>query len=88
VEEALRIPKLDSFEDPQPGPGWVPITQDGRPVRPVLRCGGCGMMIGIRGHAISADGHVTPSVHHVQPPCGWHVFVVLDGYDGPEFPRA
>lgn len=34
---------------------------------------------------IAADGSVTPSVHFLD--CGWHDFVRLLDYDGPEIAR-
>lgn len=97
----VRIPKLANLWDelvPPPlvvgSPGWVPLTtQDGRPARPLIRCN-CGHLMGIGLHHVHVDGRVTASFYHKDygeggpRGCEWHVFLELDGYDGPEFPPS
>jgi len=38
-----------------------------------LRCR-CGLPMGLDHHRVAADGTVSPSLHHDEPQCGWHVF--------------
>lgn len=84
----MLIPKGDWDA---PGPCWwfTQVEVDGRPrlSKPLIKCGGCGMPLGIRQHHVHPDGRVTASILHSLPyGCDWHVFVELEGYDGPEFP--
>ncbi|MDP2660159.1 MAG: hypothetical protein Q8R28_05480 [Dehalococcoidia bacterium] len=95
----VRIPKiLDAFGETSAthkagAPGWLPITMYGtdEPARPLIRCN-CGDLMGIGLHHVHADGRVTESFYHRDygeggpRGCGWHVYLVLEGYDGPEFP--
>lgn len=64
------------------------------PVKPTIVCN-CGKMTGIGLHHVFKDGRVTASYYHwfddLKPDdpnqgCGWHVFLTLLDYDGPEFP--
>jgi hypothetical protein len=99
MAETVHIPKADTYEDGtwwQPGhPAWMQaVDAEGRKVKPTIRCN-CGQWSGIGLHHVHADGRVTASFFHAtkaQHPqgddsgCGWHVFLILDGYDGGEFP--
>jgi len=95
MAETVRIP--EAKEGPtwyDRSPAWAQPTQDGKPVKPIIRCN-CGQWSGIALHHVHADGRVTKSFFHAtkaQHPmgddsgCGWHVFLVLDGYTGGDFP--
>jgi hypothetical protein len=79
-------------------PGWLATEENGKSARPVIRCN-CGEHMGIENHHIHADGRVTASFYDAEtwPPfadgslacprhgCGWHVFLILDGWDRGEF---
>jgi len=85
----VLIPKITDGGVMKAGsPGWMTMTNvDGSPTRPVIRCN-CGALMNINNHHVHADGRVTASFLHGAPvpkPCGWHVFIELEGYDGPEF---
>lgn len=72
----IEVPKnkgfRKSFEEPKPVWG---IDSGGALY---IRCGGCGVCVGFdESHTIAADGTVSPSVHHDDGQCGWHVFVKL-----------
>jgi len=94
----MNIPK-GSYDDESLKPAWIPIQNgDGTPAKPMIRCA-CGALMSIRLHHVHGDGRVTASFLHPivpqNPPqapehqgCGFHEFLVLDGYDGPEFPGA
>jgi hypothetical protein len=84
----IVIPKLDSVDDERK-PGWLPIvSRDDAPLKPIVRCGGCGRLAGLGAHSVALDGTVTASFLDVAPDgtgCGWHEWIVLDRYDGPAF---
>lgn len=82
MSEAIKIPR-GSFDDQEdPKPCWVSITEFGseKHCKPVIRCL-CGEYTNIALHHVHADGKVTNSFYHTNGnPCGWHVFLFLDGY--------
>lgn len=90
----MKIPK-GNFDSP--GPCWIPIQDgEGKPHKPVIRCR-CGVNFHIGLHHVHADGRVTASFYHPETPgaagcadnapgCGFHEFLELEGYEGPEFP--
>lgn len=92
----MKIPK-GSYDHPEIAPAWLPIVDgEGRAAKPLIRCK-CQRLMGIRLHQVHADGRVTASFYHpetpgvagssaIEPGCGFHEFLELDGYDGPEFP--
>lgn len=88
----MKIPQ-GSWEREDLAPAWLPIqNQDGTPAKPIIRCA-CGKLAGIGAHHVHADGRVTASFYHpaegwagCAPGCGFHEFLELDGYTGPEFP--
>jgi hypothetical protein len=58
------------------------------PSKPIIRCC-CGKFMSIGLHHVHPDGRVTASFLHDQPvpdSCGFHEFLELEGYTGPEFP--
>jgi hypothetical protein len=93
----VEIPRLNSHEDP--GPGWIAVSSEGRPLKPLIKCN-CGKVCGIGLHHVHADGTVTASFYHSEasefteggrtyrhtPGCGWHVFLKLKDYDRGDFP--
>ena len=59
------------------------------PVRPHIRCK-CGYYCGIGNHHVHSDGRVTASFFHSKESdpirgCDWHVFLILENYDGGEW---
>lgn len=94
MTEIPHIVDFDEFADkPVIGhPGWFCPTQDGRTLKPIIRCY-CGTLTGIRLHHVHADGTVTASFHHKRGTnypedpngCDWHVFLKLKDYDQGEF---
>lgn len=46
----------------------------------VIACPDCGKHSSVIKHSIAADGTSEPSYVCPHPPCGWHVFVRLDGW--------
>ncbi len=91
----MLIPK-GQYDRPEIAPAWLPIQDhDGRPLKPIIRCR-CGRLAGLGLHHVHADGRVTASFAHPpegwagdgQPGCGFHEFLELEGYAGPEFPPA
>ncbi len=79
----MKIPKGSDANEVL-APAWLPSEHDGRPAKPVIRCR-CGELFSIGRHHVHADGRVTASFLHDDPACGFHEFVELEGYDGPEF---
>ncbi len=57
---------------------WRWGTLDGRRM-PSITCR-CGRAGPLEDHEVSLSGHVTPSVHHDEPSCGFHDHVRLEGY--------
>ena len=95
---AIEIPKLegDDIHQETNSPGWFQPEQDGKLLKPVIRCN-CGMLCGIGLHHVHADGTVTASFYHKKGPlgspdhsspdgCEWHVFLKLKDYNGGDFP--
>jgi hypothetical protein len=84
----MLIPKGDYDA---PGPCWVPVTDTaGKALKPLIKCR-CGWMTGIGLHHVHADGRVTASYYHSAEcdpgrGCGFHEFIELADYDGPEWP--
>lgn len=88
---SVTIPRLANiWEDP--GPGWGPDQRaDGEPCHPLIKCR-CQRILHITAHTVHEDGTVWASfLHQFQAPapqreidasCGWHEFIVLDGWDG------
>ena len=74
-------------------PGWYRVTQDGKTLKPLIRCN-CGCVSGIGLHHVHADGTVTASFYHkkgtVYPEdpngCEWHVFLRLADWTGEDIP--
>jgi hypothetical protein len=93
----VEIPRLESCEEP--GPGWLAVSYDGKPLKPLIKCNR-GKICGISLHHVHADGAVTASFYHSEassfveggrtyqhtPGCGWHVFLKLKDYDCGDFP--
>lgn len=91
----MKIPKGD-YDKPEIAPAWLSLQDTaGNPVKPLIRCR-CGELLGIGLHHVHTDGRVTASFYHWWPPesdqarahqgCGFHEYLELEGYDGPEFP--
>jgi hypothetical protein len=88
----VEIPKGD-FD--APAPCWLPIQQDGKALKPLIKCN-CGHILRIGLHHVHSDGTVTASFFHdaaAHPDigyagggCGWHVFLKLKDYDQGDFP--
>ena len=78
----VNVPRVLNFTEADVSlpPVWW-RTEDGTVL---IRCGGCGLPIGIAGWDIAQDGTVHPSIHHVLPPCGWHVFARLLDWEAPD----
>lgn len=85
----------DSYCAPN-SPAWEqPVTSEGKPCRPIIRCN-CGRWCGIGAHHVHPDGTLTASFFHAHSStglkystpdgCGWHVFLKLKDYSGGEFP--
>ncbi len=94
----VEIPKIVDFDGDYfaaGSPGWFCPEQDGKPLKPVIRCN-CGKFCGIGLHHVHADGTVTASFYHKKGTdfatgespegCEWHVFLKLKDYDQGEFP--
>jgi hypothetical protein len=93
---AEEIPKLTEHGHDAGKPGWFATsTQDGKPLKPVIRCN-CGLFIGLRLHHVHADGTVTASFYHKKGTnfavgeslqgCEWHVWLKLKDYELGDFP--
>ena len=91
-----EIPKMTEYDHgPKYAgqPGWCQPTQDGKLLKPLIRCN-CGWYCGIGLHHVHADGTVAASFFHsADGPngdpgrgCGWHVWLKLLDYDGGDFP--
>jgi hypothetical protein len=50
-------------------------------VTAALRCPSCGRVFCLAEHRIATDGRVSPSVVCPYPPCAFHVFMKLEGWD-------
>jgi len=86
MSELVHIPREGTEEIK---PSWIAVvdSHDNKPLRPLIRCR-CGRVRNISNHHVHADGRVTASFYCADPlpaPCGWHVFLFLDGYDGQEW---
>lgn len=77
----ITIPRADANDDQG---CWWPVERDGIQ-RAVINCPQCGEGAYL-GHAIAADGTVTPSVVCPGKGCGWHVFAQLADWDGGDVP--
>lgn len=87
MSNVITIPKInDEWSGPFPSWDLLEPHKGGTPRRPVIFCN-CGKMLNIGNHHIHKTGEVRASVYHSEhnKPCGWHVFVNLEGYEGPEF---
>lgn len=83
----MKVPKMDGpehFNHSTPGPGWLSVSQENGPHKPLIKCK-CGKIMGIKLHSVSADGEVRASFHHSQAEggCGFHEFIELEDYHGP-----
>lgn len=91
----MQIPR-STYDEPT-RPAWIPVRLSGdRPGKPILRCA-CGDLIGLAAHSVAANGAVTASFYHHwsleqvaalglrSQGCGFHEWLVLEGYDGPAF---
>jgi hypothetical protein len=56
---------------------WV-LGRSGDRYTALVTCPGCGTALSLSRHTIADDGCVTPSL--ACPSCGWHDFVVLEGW--------
>lgn len=76
--DRVRIP-----HDPGPRKSYVaPAPAWGRDLRGHLffRCI-CGLCLSLdAGHAIGPTGDITPSIHHDDPACGYHIDATLEGW--------
>lgn len=82
MAENINIPQGFFDDETDPKPCWISIvTGEARiPCKPAIRCQ-CGEVTNIALHHVHADGRVTNSFYHTNGnPCGWHVFLFLDGY--------
>lgn len=85
MSDVIKIPRGSFDEKEDPKPCWVSVfTQDEsgnkKLCKPVIRCQ-CGEYTNIALHHVHADGRVTNSFYHTNGnPCGWHVFLFLEGY--------
>lgn len=70
----IDVPRVRGFTeaDTEPAPVWF-----GSRDQLLVTCGGCGMALDISTWGIDESGVVTPSIHHIEPSCGWHVFLRL-----------
>jgi hypothetical protein len=93
----VKIPehKGGLAHEPWTRPSWIRMEhQNGTPAKPLIVCA-CGELRGIGLHHVHTDGRVTASFYHrfagganhpeSGPGCGFHEFLELEGYDGPEF---
>jgi hypothetical protein len=96
MADTVHIPEWKEGDDWRAkSPAWCqPVDTAGNKLKPMIRCN-CGQWSGIGLHHVHADGRVTASFFHAtkaQHPmgddsgCGWHVFLILDGYAGGDFP--
>lgn len=91
----VELNEITDFHHRAGDPGWYQPTQDGKLLKPTIRCN-CGQFCGIALHHVHADGRVTDSFYHSRGTnyaigecpegCGWHVFITLVGYKGGDFP--
>ena len=93
----IHVPEWKEGQDwDAKSPAWIQaVDTAGRKVKPTIRCN-CGHWTGIGLHHVHADGRVTASFFHDVKPhpeigyagggCGWHKFIILDGYHGGDFP--
>ncbi len=72
VVEFRRVLNWDEAEAVDPPVWWR--ADDGSIL---ITCGGCGIVTGLPGWDIAADGTVTPSIWHNEPQCGWHIWARL-----------
>lgn len=89
MSDLTHIPR-GYFNDDDPVPCWLAAVtgEDRRPCKPLIKCR-CGMAVSLDLHHVHTDGRVTNSFLHDRPQpeaCGWHVFLILDGWIGLEFP--
>lgn len=87
----VTIPRLANiWEDA--GPGWAPdVLCDGRHCHPLVKCR-CGAILHVTAHTVHEDGRLTASFYHqfappapvreIERSCGWHEFLILDGWSG------
>ena len=92
-----RLPKYqEGWPTNEPNkPCWFPVRdQSGNKIKPIIRCN-CGTLVGIGLHHVWPDGRVTASFFHARvgehpqghpSGCGWHVMVLLEGWDGGDYP--
>ena len=89
----MNIPKLtknpdEDAHDPATrwlpaGPGWIERAG----FKPMVRCN-CNRLVGLGAHTIAKSGLVSASFLDLDLSgggCGWHVWITLDGYNGPAF---
>jgi len=82
--DTIKIPKINDDWDNHPA--WMPqVDGDKEPMHPSIMCR-CGKILNIENHHIHSGGEVRASFIHNRGtrPCGWHVFLDLEDYDGPE----
>jgi hypothetical protein len=91
MAKTIHIPKTD--KDHTIFPAWIPtVDSSGKSLKPSIRCK-CGVHTGIGLHHVHPDGRITASYFHElkedQPEghkgCGWHVYLILDGWTGEEY---
>lgn len=75
IHELPKVEFRKSFDDPSPAWG---IDNEGNIF---IRCGKCGKCINLSSHhSVDFSGYVRPSVWHIEPSCGWHVWVKLNDW--------
>ena len=83
----ITIPRLTEYEDflKAGNPGWIACQDgEGKTLKPAVVCN-CGERFGLRNHHVHSDGRVTESFY-CKDGCGWHVYLILDGWTGEDFP--
>jgi len=88
MSDLVHLPR-GYFKDDDPVPCWIATVggEDRHPCKPIIKCR-CGIVVTIGLHHVHADGRVTNSFLHDKPQpeaCGWHVYLILDGWLGLEF---
>lgn len=82
--DIVKIPKINEDWDNQPA--WMPrVDKNDKPIHPRIMCK-CSKILNIENYHIHLNGEVRASFIHNRGTraCGWHVFLNLEDYDGPE----
>jgi hypothetical protein len=79
MSETLK--RAEQAGDPWiPAGTWSELQKADGSKSAMVGCGLCGKNQTLTGHTIAADGTVTPSLQCSFPPCTWHVYVRLEGW--------